>query len=239
MIKIGIIGAMNIEVYKFCKYIKNIKFKRFLNFKIYIGNWDKIKVFLLQTNIGKVNSAISTSLLIKKYKINIIINIGYAGSISKKININDIILSKNTAYYDTNINLIDNCKKYKLNKSNYLNLNIKLIKCFEICMNKIKINYKKGLIISGDYFINSNIFINNIKKLFPNAIAIDMESASISHVCYLFNIPCVIIKSISDIAGNNSDKFFKKNINNIPFNIPEIINIFFTIYIYKNFFYLS
>lgn len=230
---------MNIEIYKFCKYIENIEFKSFLNFKIYNGTWGKIKVFLLQTNIGKVNSSISTALLIKKYKINIIINIGYSGSISKKININDIVLSKNTACYDTNINLIDNFKKYKLNKSNYLNLNIKLIKCFEICIKKIKLNYKKGLIISGDYFINNNIFINNIKKLFPNAIAIDMESASISHVCYLFDIPCVIIKTISDIAGNDSNKYFKENINNIPFNIPDIINIFLTKYIYKNFFYLS
>ncbi|AZP36140.1 5'-methylthioadenosine/S-adenosylhomocysteine nucleosidase [Candidatus Annandia adelgestsuga] len=235
MIKIGIIISINMEVYYLLKYLTNIKFYNFINFKIYKGFWNNIKIIIFQTNIGKVNSTIGTTLLIEKFKVNMIINVGTSGSISKKIKINNIILSKKTAYYDTNINFINNFKKHELNNSNYFNLNIKLISCFEMCINKIKNKYKKGLIVSGDYFIDNKIAINNIKKKFPKAIAIDMESASISHVCYLFNKPCVILRIVSDLSCDNSIKIFKKNVNNISLKISNIINIFLKKYIYKNF----
>ena len=58
-----------------------------------------------------------------------------------------------------------------------------------------------GLICSGDQFITNRKELDKIKATFPNGLAVDMESASIAHVCYMNKIPFLSFRIISDTPG--------------------------------------
>ena len=58
-----------------------------------------------------------------------------------------------------------------------------------------------GLICSGDQFITTRKELDKIKATFPNGLAVDMESASIAHVCYMNKIPFLSFRIISDTPG--------------------------------------
>ncbi len=216
---IGIIIAIKEEIKKIKKKIKNKKYK-YINYKkIILGYINKKKIVLIKSGIGKVNAAISTTLLIQNFNIKYIINIGTSGSLNKKINYQNIIIACKTKYYDVDITEFG----YKIGQiPNYP----KHFTCDKYLIKKIKKKLKNkkiniGKIISGDKFINKN---NKIIKNFPNYLSVDMESTSIAQTCYFFKKPFICIKIISDKSNINSKKDFYKNIKKISNKINNIIH---------------
>ncbi len=215
---IGIIIALKQESKNLKKKIKNKKYKFINNKKIILGYIKKKKIVLIESGIGKVLAAISTTLLIQNFKIKYIINIGTSGSLKKNINTRDIIVAKKTKYHDVDITEFG----YKIGQ---IPNNPKIFKCDKNIIKKIKkkLNKKKiyiGKILSGDKFINK---YQKLKKKFTNYLSVDMESTSIAQTCYFFQKPFVCIKIISDKSNYNSKKDFYKNINEISKKIRKII----------------
>ncbi len=157
-------------------------------------------IILSKCGIGKVNSAIQTAEIIEKFNPDYIINSGVAGGIGKGIKQGDIVAGDNCLYHDVwcGEGLWGQIQGLPLlfPANNHL---IETIK--KIDNNKIKI----GLICTGDQFITEIDRLNDIKKNFPNGLAVDMESASIAHVCYLRKIPFMSIRIISDTPGMEPD----------------------------------
>lgn len=211
--KIGIIAALKKEINNLYKNVKNYKIHELSNIKFYSGNIHHIKIIIAQSGIGKVFSGITCAILLQKYKVNLIINIGSAGSLNDKLKPGSIVIPNNISYHDVdltafgyNLGQIKNCPKLFSSSKFMLELTEKFLL-------KNKIQYKKELIISGDSFIHTQRQKTSLKKKFPEAIAVDMESAAIAHVCYQFKIPILIIKSISDFSNNYAANNFKKFIN--------------------------
>ena len=69
-------------------------------------------------------------------------------------------------------------------------------------------NAVRGLICSGDAFINGAEPLARIKATFPTVAAVEMEAAAIGHVCYQFNVPFVVVRAISDVADKESHTSF-------------------------------
>ncbi|WP_367675076.1 5'-methylthioadenosine/adenosylhomocysteine nucleosidase [Buchnera aphidicola] len=183
------------------------------NYKFYIGKINTTKIIILKSNIGKVFSAIATTLLIHIYKPNLILNIGTAGSLTKKLNPGDFAIAKKISYFDVdlrtfnyNIGQIPNCPIFFKTDESYT-------KKIKSMMYKKKYNFLEGLIISGDTFVGTNKKNKKIKSFFPKSIAIDMECAAVAHVCYVLHIPLISIRIISDKANENSNYDFKNFIN--------------------------
>ncbi len=217
---IGIIIAMHKESKKFIKKIKNKKYKFIKNKKIILGYINKKKIIFIKSGIGKVFSSIATTLIIKKFKIKYIINIGTSGSLKKKINYQDLIICNKIRYHDVNITKFG----YKLGQ---IPKTPKYFKTKKSIIKKIKKKIQKyktyiGELISGDKFINK---YKNIKKKFPNALNVDMEGAAIAQTCFFFKIPLICIKIISDKSNKNSQKNFYKYINNISNKINKILHL--------------
>ncbi len=216
---IGIIIAMYKEAQKFIKKIKNKKYKFIKKKKIILGYINKKKIVFIKSGIGKVFSSIATTILIQKFKINYIINIGTSGALKKNISYQDIIIANKIRYHDVNITKFG----YKLGQipktPEYYKTKIPKIK-------KINKYYKYpiyiGELISGDKFINK---YQKIKKKFPKAISVDMESAAIAQTCFNFNIPLICIKIISDKSNKTSKKDFCKNIYKTSIKINKILHL--------------
>ncbi|MGD6858449.1 MAG: 5'-methylthioadenosine/adenosylhomocysteine nucleosidase [Enterobacteriaceae bacterium] len=232
---IGILIALKNESYFILNIIKNKNIIKIEKIKVITGNFLNLKIFVLISGIGKVFSSIGVSILHYKFNIKYLINIGTAGGLNKFVKVNDIIIPNKFCYHDVNMTDFNFKfgffpgvnKKFTLNKV-FLNFYKKISK---IKKNKIY----SGLIVSGDSFVNNSREIKKIKKKFKSAVAVDMESSSIFQSCKFYSIPCIFIKSISDIAGKNSKKEFKKNVKKTMFNQNYILLKLLNFIFKKNF----
>ncbi|CAL4320769.1 5'-methylthioadenosine/S-adenosylhomocysteine nucleosidase [Buchnera aphidicola (Mindarus abietinus)] len=223
MLNIGIVIAIKKELNEIKKKLfiyKKINLKKYV---LYLGSFKKINFFLLQCNIGKTNASCATTLLLQTYKINFIINIGSSGSLKKKIKIFDIIIAKKTCYYDVDLTAFNYPIGKIPNSPNFFNSDSYLKEiAIRACIKK-KFSFFLGTLVTGDTFLKEKKKINFIKSIFPSAIALDMEASAIAHVCYIFTIPFINIKFISDCSSKNSQEEFKKNIDLISFKSYLII----------------
>ncbi|VFP84253.1 5'-methylthioadenosine/S-adenosylhomocysteine nucleosidase [Candidatus Erwinia haradaeae] len=206
--KVGIIGAMEEEVQILRNKIIKRKEISLAGRAIDTGELHGVEIFLLKSGIGKVSAALWTTLLLYIYTPNIIINTGAAGGLISKLKIGDVIISDEVRYYDANLT----AHGYQLGQIPGHPVSFKadntLIKVAELCVNKLNMFSVRGLVISGDTFINSTKKLQNIVNSFSTAIAVDMESASIAHVCHQFSTPFIIVRSISDAANVSAQESF-------------------------------
>lgn len=63
---------------------------------------------------------------------------------------------------------------------------------------RLALGAREGLLASGDIFVDRREDLDRILSLYPDALAVDMESAAIAHACHLRNIPFVCLRVISD-----------------------------------------
>lgn len=198
--KVAIIAAMDKEIIKY-KELFNLKLvNNILN--IYEGNYKNIGIILSLCGIGKVNSAADTQYLIDNYKIDFIINSGCCGSLIESVKVLDVVLASYVTYHDFNpIRIMEiatpengkiSCDKTLLDKVTNI-------------LNEKNINFHIGGICSGDCFVTDSNMRDDILNR-TNCIAVDMESASIGHVCKKNNVPFIIIRSISDFADGASEQ---------------------------------
>jgi len=69
-------------------------------------------------------------------------------------------------------------------------------------------NHCRGLIGSGDVFMHEAESLAKVRRVFPNIDAVEMEGAAIAHCCYLFSVPVLVIRALSDVAGKESPVSF-------------------------------
>lgn len=189
--KIGIIGAMDVEIAKF-KEILNLEEKDSI---LYTKIKDK-EIYISLSGIGKVNSAANTQKLIDKYNLDYIINTGCAGSLNKSVKVLDVVLSSSVTYHDFTPTRIRNSQVPDLG---YPKADDLLLKLASQELDKLDINYHIGVIASGDCFVTDSVMRDKIFEQ-DHALAVDMESGSIGHIARLNNVPYLSVRTISDFA---------------------------------------
>lgn len=166
-------------------------------------------VVLLRSGIGKVNAAMSTTILLEKYKPDFIINTGSAGGFNPELNVGDVVISSEVRHHDVDVTAFG----YEYGQVPQLpaafEADAKLVSLARAAAKEIAdIQTVKGLIATGDSFMNDPVRVENIREKFSNLQAVEMEAAAIAQVAHQFNTPFVIIRSLSDIAGKESDISF-------------------------------
>ena len=172
--------------------------------------WGK-DVVAVVSGIGKVNAAVCAQILISEYKVDSIINVGVAGGIGKDIYPGDVVVATDLVQHDMDTTVFGDAygQVPRLDTFDF-KCDENLVKvALEACEEISEINTFSGRIVSGDQFISSVEKIKWFEKEF-NAISCEMEGASIAHVCYLNNVPCVVIRSISDNANNGAHMDYEK-----------------------------
>ena len=215
---------MESEVNKLLEYVQIKETKKILNIEYIVGKLFSKDIVICVSLEGKVNSCIATTLMINNFDITHIINLGVAGSIDEKVDIFDIVISSSTTQHDYDLSMLGYDKGYVLGTNNIYNEcdSSLAIKFKEIC-NENNINTFIGNVASGDIFVASDYMKETIKANF-NSIAVDMEAASINHVCSLNNVKFISIKIISD-SGNKME--FRKFLDEAVIRLTNIIVSYF------------
>lgn len=224
---IAIIGAMEAEILHLTKALKNIQIKNLYGFTFYSGEIAQHTITILLSGVGKVSAAIGTTLLIEHYHPELIINTGTAGGI-RDVEINDIFIASEVIHHDVDLTAFG----YELGQSSKMPKAFRpdirfLKKAKEIITHQYSQRMAEGLIVSGDAFISAPEKFEWIKQHFPRAKAVEMEAASIAQVCHQMQTPFIIIRAISDIAGEGNNLSFNEFVkeagkNSAEFNIKFI-----------------
>ena len=228
MNKYGIIDAMKEEmqeIKKIMQEIEEIKIKELIFFK---GKINNNNVILVEAGIGKVNAARVTQLMIDKFEIEKIINVGSAGSANNELEIGDIVIGKRLVQHDFDITAFGHPKGFITNIGQYVESDSELISKMEQTISKLSQNefkIKIGTIASGDIFCTEPKMKEKIRTKF-NADAIEMEGAAIAQVCKLNEIPFIVIRSISDNPNGKNEITFDQFLEKASKRCAEIINKF-------------
>ena len=195
MKKVGIIFAMKEELEETKKLFNNEVIHSIYDLKIYECKNDKVICYLVESGIGKVNAARSTQILIDNMKVDYILNVGVAGSISKDVNICDVVVANKLVQHDFELTIYNYEKGEIPSIGKYINCDKNLIEIAKEI--NIDTNVTIGTIASGDIFISDEKMGAKINKKFA-ALCVEMEGAAIAQVCHLCNVPFLVIRAISD-----------------------------------------
>ncbi|MDW5300247.1 MAG: 5'-methylthioadenosine/adenosylhomocysteine nucleosidase [Sedimentibacter sp.] len=225
--KIGIIGAMDVEVAGLIESMENIKKEEISSVVYYEGKLQGKDVIVAKCGIGKVHAAVCAQTMILKYSPDVIINTGVAGSLNSNLNIADLVISNKVVQHDFDtsgigdpIGLISG-------------INLIEIPCSPNIVEKIenaaklieKTNVFVGTIASGDQFICNMSKKEYIVEHF-NALCAEMEGAAIGHVCYLNNVDFCIVRAISDKADGSAHMDFPSFVQIAAKKSTALINNF-------------
>ncbi len=208
MVKVGIIGAMELEVSALKGQIKGITVKKKAGMEFCEGTIGGVKVVVVRCGIGKVNAALCVQILCDDFGVSHVINTGVAGSLNNDLNIGDILISKDAVHHDVDVTIFS----YKIGEVPQLGVrefptDRGLIEAAEKAIkdNQPDLNYRVGRVANGDQFISSSEVKERIIKNFEADCA-EMEGASIAHGAYLNGVPFVIIRAISDKADGSAEQ---------------------------------
>jgi len=208
MVKVGIIGAMELEVSSLKGQLSGCRISKKAGMEFCEGKIGGVDVVVVRCGIGKVNAALCVQILCDDHHVTHVINTGVAGSLNNDLNIGDILISKDAVHHDVDVTV------FSYRKGEVPQLGVRefpadphLIEAAEkaISDNQPELNYRVGRVASGDQFISSSEVKERIISEFEADCA-EMEGASIAHGAYLNGIPFVIIRAISDKAAGSAEE---------------------------------
>lgn len=222
--KIGIIGAMDEEVAILKEKIQNREDVTIGKSEFSIGKIDNIDVVLLKSGIGKVNAAVGTTLLLDHFKPDYVLNTGSAGGYHTDLNVGDIVISTDVRHHDVDVTVFGYEYGQVPQMPPGFTPDASLIEKAEKAAAGITdIKVAKGLIVTGDSFMDDPNRVEFVRGKFTDLYAVEMEAAAIAQVCHLFNVPFVIIRALSDIAGKDSNLSFDKFLEKAALNSATLI----------------
>ncbi len=207
MKKIAIIGAMELEVEELKAQMNVTNIVKKAGMAFYEGTLNNANVVIVRSGVGKVNAALCVQILADVFEVTHIINTGVAGSLNAKLDIGDILISRDAIHHDVDATI------FGYQQGEVPQLGVREFPADETLAALAKeacervnpdIHAIIGRILSGDQFISSKEVKNGLIANFRGDCT-EMEGASIAHGAYLNNIPFVIIRAISDKADDSAE----------------------------------
>jgi len=209
MAKVGIICAGDRELEPFLPHIANCQTSEKAMLKIYEGTIHHVDIVTLFCGVGKTNAAIATQILIDQYNVDLLINAGTAGGMDESLEIFDTVVATEVAHHDVHEEILTGFHPWM--PSIFFKSDETLLALTQKAVTQIKTENKIcfGRMITGEKFITDEGRDEMNAAFAP--LSVDMETASIAHVCYVNQIPFIAIRCITDTATHSGAENFDKN----------------------------
>ncbi len=219
-------GAMEEEIIPLLEYFTDIKKNEFANNIYYEAKLNNLDVVIAYSKIGKVFSTLTATTMIEKFGCDTLLFSGVAGGINPKLAIGDLIVANQLSQHDLDITAFGHPFGYVPGGEVFVKTDnrLKNIALEVAVQNNIKII--EGTIATGDQFVADEKRKEFIQNTF-NADALEMEGASVAVVCDALEVPCLILRAISDTAdmdaGFNFEEFLETSAKNSANFLIKII----------------
>ena len=207
MKKLGIIGAMTVEVETLKSQLKDKKETTRAGMTFYEGILEDLPVVLVVCGVGKVNAALCVQVLCDCFGVTHIVNTGVAGSLCAELDIGDFVISEKAMYHDFDCHAIN--PNYPVGQVPGLSVHAfpadsELIEMAYVAAQQVHAGHaRKGIVASGDQFVSSK---EQKAKIVADtgAICTEMEGTAIAHAAWRNGVPFVVIRAISDKADDSA-----------------------------------
>ena len=204
--KLGIIGAMTVEVETLVANLENATARCFAGSTFYEGKLEGLDAVVVQCGVGKVNAAMCAQILCDRYEATHIVNTGIAGSLCAELDIGDMVISKDAMYHDFD------CVHFGYEMGRVPGMDVVAFPADEVMIRYAHMaaesvnpgHTKLGRVASGDLFVAEKTAKNAIIEK-TGALCTEMEGAAIAHAAYKNGVPFVILRAISDKADDSAE----------------------------------
>lgn len=206
MTKLGIIGAMSMEVETLVSSMENAAPKTIAGSLFYEGTLEGLPCVVVQCGVGKVNAALCAQILCTAYGVTHLVNTGIAGSLCADLDIADLLVSRDAMYHDFD------CVHFGYPYGKVPGMDTVAFPADETLMayafqaaETVNPGHTKiGRVASGDQFV-----ADKEKKAFiiekTQALCTEMEGAAIAQTACRNGVPFVILRAISDKADDSAE----------------------------------
>ena len=206
MTKLGIIGAMDIEVALLKEKMENLSVSRKAGMEFYDGVLEGLPAVVVQCGVGKVNAAMCAQILCDCFAVTHLVNTGIAGSLNAELDIGDLVVSRDAMYHDFD------CVHFGYEMGKVPGMDVVAFPADETlagfafaAAEELNPGHTKiGRVASGDLFVAEKNAKNSIIEK-TGALCTEMEGAAIAHTAYRNNLPFVILRAISDKADDSAE----------------------------------
>ncbi|MGM9951130.1 MAG: 5'-methylthioadenosine/S-adenosylhomocysteine nucleosidase [Lysinibacillus sp.] len=207
--KIAVIGAMEQEVEQLRATLENTKTETIANSEYTTGTYKGKEIVLVKSGIGKVNAAMTTTLLLHTFKPDVVINTGSAGGYDTALEVGAVVISDEVRHHDVDATIFGYEMGQVPQMPSAYKADMQLMEVAREAVTELgEHQYGIGLICSGDSFMNDPVRVEKVREYFPQMKAVEMEAVAVAQVCHQFDTPFVVIRALSDIAGKESNVSF-------------------------------
>ncbi|MBN1346136.1 MAG: 5'-methylthioadenosine/adenosylhomocysteine nucleosidase [Phycisphaerae bacterium] len=218
----AILGAMEIETTPLLEAIEPKRYEHHLNITFTIGRLKGRKVVVADTGVGKVNAAMTTTLLLDHYRPSEVIFTGIAGSANPELRPGDLVIGAETTQHDLRIMTAEGnhhiAVRNPLNavrNPRFIPADKRLLAIAKAAGTQLQLEpltwedgkrpprFHQGVIASGDSFVAVTAKRLEIQKAF-RADAVEMEGAAVAQICFQQDVPCLVIRGLSDRADEQA-----------------------------------
>ncbi|WP_042478130.1 5'-methylthioadenosine/S-adenosylhomocysteine nucleosidase [Bacillus ndiopicus] len=222
--KIAVIGAMEQEVELLRTALTNTTVTTIASSEYTEGTYAGKEIVLLKSGIGKVNAAMSTTLLLQQFKPDVVINTGSAGGFDTALEVGAVVISDEVRHHDVDVTAFGYEIGQMAGMPAAYQADANLIAIAKQAVTEVgEHQYGVGLICSGDVFMADPARAEEVRTNFPQMKAVEMEAAAVAQVCYQFGTPFVVIRALSDIAGKESNITFDEFLPTAAKHSTEIV----------------
>ncbi|NQU58629.1 MAG: 5'-methylthioadenosine/adenosylhomocysteine nucleosidase [Rhodospirillales bacterium] len=185
---------------------------------VFRGTFQGVELALAQCGIGKVNATICTQMLVDLYKPDALVFSGVAGGLLANMQVGDLVIASHLIQYDMDLTAFGRRHGEIPGQDRMVESNPALVQkatdAFDLAFDgkDDAPNLMLGTVVSGDRFISDAKTLRWLQREFA-ALATEMEGAAVGYTCHLNGLPFVVIRGLSDTAGESASNDFETNLH--------------------------
>lgn len=230
-VKIGLISALPQEWASLRGAMEDVHAAEHAQIRFDVGMLDGREVVLAETGMGKVNAALVSTLLVHSFRCGTVIFSGVAGGLDPTLNVGDVVVADRVVQHDAGLIVDDGLHPYQAGHVPFINPTDRFGYDLDTpTLSKVKdalrgLNLPSlslhasgheeparivfGTVLSGDQYLHSAQARTRLHNQF-GACAIEMEGGAVAQVCEAFGVDWLIIRGLSDLAGEESKFEFER-----------------------------
>lgn len=221
--RLGILCPMDREAALLARRFRRTHTVRLAGTRAYEGRWLGVECLAMQCGLGKVAAAAGAQALISAGRVRAVVLIGLAGAVHPTLRVGDVVIATHLVQHDLDARplfeytLIPDLGIKRLPADPALRraardgarvlvrggLQVRLGRTTVQRFGLARPRVRSGLVLTGDQFIAWRAR-RRLRRLFPQALCVEMEGASVAQVCRMNRIPCAVIRIVSDRADRDA-----------------------------------
>ena len=218
---LAVIGAMDEEVARLRERLVVTSEAEHAGILVSLGNYGGTDIALAKCGIGKVNAAICTQMLIDLYHPERLVFSGVAGGLLPNMAVGDLIIASHLIQFDVDLTAFGRRHGELPDRDRMIQSDPMLVdavaRAYDTAFadgTTARPNLMIGTIVSGDRFIKDSDTLRWLQREFA-ALATEMEGAAVGYTCNLSGLPFVVVRGLSDTAGESASADFSANLNKV------------------------